>query len=159
MSEIKPSDFKATVVRSKDYVSYLAIALLVIIIAGEIIFSLWLPRKLRSERSWEKESIMEDNIERLDNLRANLSSVKSRNSNIEGEVALALNCLDEIARYIRENKFNANLEQTVEINKILIDFNELFIYWKSGRSYMVKEKLDTSAFLKKIAPLTQNQKP
>lgn len=150
MSEVKLSQFGTITARRKDYITYLAVALLSLIIVGEIVFAIWLPSKLNSEKAWEKEALMEDNIERLDILRGGLSSVKSRNSGLGGEIQLVQKCLDEYAKYLRANKLHTTLEQAVEINKMLISFHNNFVNWKIGKSYVAKEKLDSSALLRKM---------
>ncbi len=150
MSKIGLSSFGRLTARKKDYITVLAVILLVLIICGEVLFSIWLPAKLRSEKAWEKEALMEDNIERLDSLRGGMTSIKSKNSKLEGEIQLALKCLDEYAKYMRENKLSLSLDQAVEINRTLLDYNTLFVKWKAGISYVNKKDLNSRSFLDEI---------
>ena len=76
--------------RRKDYVAHIAVLLLVFIIIFELLLVAWLPRKLSSEKLWDRQVAFEEMIDLEDFLRRYIrGDVKYKNSWQEGEGFLA----------------------------------------------------------------------
>ena len=150
MSELKLTQFDQKMVRRTDFITYIAVIFLGLIIVGEIVFSIWLPRRLRAEKAWQREEIMENVIDLIDEMRGGCTSIKSDNPALEGEIQLMQKCLDEYARYLRQSKHQMSIEQVVELHKSLKNFRNIYVTWKMKRSYLSEEKLKTDEFLKKM---------
>ncbi len=135
--------------RGTDYVSWLAVILLVLIIIGEIAFSVWLPIKMRSAKAWEKEALLEEVIEMVDSLRGLLKGLSEKKPETQREIDQAMKCLDEYANYLRKNKAMMSMEQIIQMHTSLKQFNDLFVAWKIKSNFVFEEQLDTKAFIAK----------
>ena len=150
MPEMKLTQFDQKMERRTDFITYAAVLLLGLIIVGEIAFSIWLPRRLKSEKAWERETLLEAVVDLVDEMRGGCSSIKSENPDLEGEIQLTLKCLDEYAKYLRQNKLQMSMDQAVELHKSLKNFRNIYVSWKMRHSYISEEKLRTNEFLKKM---------
>lgn len=150
MPEIRLTQFDQKMVRRTDFITYVAVLLLALIIVGEIAFSIWLPQRLKSEKAWEREELIEAVIDLVDEMRGGCSSIKSENPALEGEIQLTQKCLDEYAKYLRQNKHQMSMDQVVELHKSLKNFRNVYVSWKMKRTYLSEEKLKTDEYLKKM---------
>lgn len=143
------SKLRQSAKRKKDYIAYMAVFLLLAIVILEAAFVIWLPSRLKSETFFRREAVLEELIDMMDALRANLSSVKTRNSKLSGEIALTQKCLDEYAKYIRDYKQQASSESLIGMYNDVKNFETRFVTWKIGKSCVKIDKLDTVGYLQK----------
>ncbi len=136
--------------RKKDYITYLAVFLLTAVIVLEAAFAAWLPRRLRSEKAWEREALIVEILELCDVLRGGFSTFKTRNEKLSGEISQAQKCLEEYTKYFRDHKDDLTLEQAMEVRGIFAEFEKMFVHWKIGKSYCGEERLDTGPYLKSL---------
>ena len=85
--------FPAATIRRKDYITFLAVILFVMVVACEILLVVWLPRKLHSEIMWQDQIAKEEMIELEDLLRAYMIDMKSKYREITGELELVQDLL------------------------------------------------------------------
>ena len=141
---------KATLLK-KDYIAYLAVALFIFVIVCEILLVAWLPRRLHSSIMWEDQIAREEMIELEDLLRAYMVDIKRNQKDIGGEIDLVKGSLDEMAGYLREYKNRLSRSQVDDINRQLKYFESIYrSNIKTGKSFIVSEKIDTSKCLEKI---------
>ncbi|HPO90832.1 MAG TPA: hypothetical protein P5105_02850 [Victivallales bacterium] len=139
-----------TIRRKRDIVSVVALLLF----GGAIFFELYIifliPYELRKENRWKKGVIIEELLELQDELRSNITGAITKYKNISGELELAKACLDDYARYLRENKDKITIEQAETILSKIIEFKRIYEKtWKrNGGSLEQKRELDTSKFIK-----------
>jgi hypothetical protein len=137
--------------RRKDYITYLAVALFVMVIACEVLLVVWLPKKLHSEIMWQDQIAKEEMIELEDLLRAYMIGAKPKHRAMTGEIELVQDSLNELARYLREYKDFMSRSQTDRISACLKGFQNAYISnIKPGKSFIVDEKLDSTPYLEKL---------
>jgi hypothetical protein len=137
--------------RRKDYVAHIAVMLLVLIIVFEVLLVAWLPRKLSSEKLWDRQVSLQEMIDLEDFLRRYIrGDVKYRNAWQEGEGFLGLHALDILAKYIRENRDKMTREQIQEVYVLLQKFQNHYNDWNNHKFYITFEKI-------KIEPILNRQ--
>ena len=111
--------FPVATLRRKDYITYLAVSLFVIVIACEVLLVVWLPRKLHSEIMWQDQIAKEEMVELEDLLRAYMIGVKPKYKEMTGEIEIVQDSLNELAMYLREYKDYISRSQTDRIGVCL----------------------------------------
>jgi len=136
--------------RRKDYVAHIAVGLFVLIVVFEILLVTWLPRKMITEKLWEREVALQQLVSLEDALRKDVRvGMKFKNKWEEGEAGMALDCLDEIAKYLRKNQDDMTREQIKELYDILQAFDRRRNKWHDGKYSVSFEKIDIEPLLKK----------
>jgi hypothetical protein len=150
-ARILKHNFPVATLRRKDYITYLAVILFVVIIACEALLVVWLPRKLHSEIMWQDQIAKEEMIEHEDLLRAYMIDVKPKYRDMAGEIELVQDSLNELARYLREYKDYILRSQTDRISTCLNGFHNYYnSNIKPGKSFIADEKLDSKPYLDKL---------
>ena len=140
--------FPVATLRRKDYITYLAVILFVLVIACEVLLVVWLPRKLHSEIMWQDQIAKEEMIEQEDLLRAYMIDVKPKHRDMTGEIELVQDSLNELARYLREYKDYMSRSQIDRISVCLKGFHNYYrSNIKPGKSFIVDENLDSAPYL------------
>ncbi|MFA6566799.1 MAG: hypothetical protein WCS96_01170 [Victivallales bacterium] len=143
--------FPVATLRRKDYITYLAVILFVMVIACEMLLVVWLPRKLHSEIMWQDQIAKEEMIELEDLLRAYMIDIKPRYREMAGEIELVQDSLNELARYLREHKDYMSRSQTDRISACLKGFQNAYASnIRPGKSFIADEKLDSKPYLDKL---------
>ncbi len=143
--------FSAATLRRKDYVTFLAVGLFVMVILCEVLLVVWLPKKMHSELLWQDQIAKEEMIEQEDLLRAYMIEVKSKYREMTGEIELVQNSLNEFARYLRVYKDYISRNQTDSISACLKGFQNVYgSNIKFGKSFIISEKLDSKPYLDKL---------
>jgi len=142
--------------RKADPVTLVAVVLFVAVVGFELMLASWLPRHLRTERIWGRELAVQEAIDKLDWLRAHIRSGKYPDRWQRGEVELAMSCLDDIARHIREHQETMTREQMRRLIGDLAFYEAAFLLWRDGgdakrkwqgERHLVIEQLDTAPWL------------
>lgn len=143
--------FPVATLRRKDFITYLAVILFVMVIACEALLVVWLPKKLHSEIMWQDQIAKEEMVELEDLLRAYMIDIKPRHREMTGEIELVQDSLNEIAKYLRAYKDYVSRPQTDKINVCLKGFQNAYSgNIKPGKSFIVSEKLDSKPYLDKL---------
>ncbi|MCX6986526.1 MAG: hypothetical protein NT118_17535 [Lentisphaerae bacterium] len=143
--------FPVATLRRKDYITYLAVSLFVIVIVCEVLLVVWLPKKLHSEIMWQDQIAKEEMIELEDLLRAYMIGIKPKYKEITGEVEIVQDSLNELARYLREYKDYISRSQTDQIGVCLKGFQDAYnSNIKPGKSFIIVEKLDSRQYMDKL---------
>ena len=153
------SDNKILGKRKKDYVTRVALGLFVFIIVFELLIVTWLPRKLMNEKVWEREIAYQEVADLEDILRRRIKGgLKTKNKWQEGESKMALDCLNEFAKYMRLHQVDMNREQIGELYEKLRAFERRFNDWSKGKYSVGFEKLDVNPVLKNsLAEFEKNE--
>jgi len=145
--------------RRKDYVTGLAIGLFLFIVILEIMLVTWLPKRLTSEALWSRDVAMTELVDLEDTLRKNVKyTLKFRDKWEEGESNMALDCLNNIAPYLREHKSDMHQDQIRQLYLTLQKFDTRFNQWKDKRFCITSEKIDIQPILKKTLDTYNNDK-
>ena len=131
--------------RKADYITVFAIVLFVLVVVFELLLVSWLPNKLMAAKGLEAETAKQEVIDLEDKLRHRIRGYDKRVKT--GEVKLVSTCLDNIARYLRLNSANIDRNQVRDIMEDLGRFELIMRGWDKGKSYSVKQTLDTSGYL------------
>lgn len=138
-------------VRRKDYVAHLAVVLFCIIMLLELLLVTWLPAQMRSEKLWDRQVAFQEMVDLEDYLRQYIQGgLKYKNRWEEGEGYMALDCLDILAKYIRENQEDLTREQIQELYSTLTKFETHYKNWEKGEYYIMFEEI-------KIEPILAQQ--
>ncbi len=142
--------------RKADPVTALAVGLFVTVVVLELMLASWLPRRLRTERIWGRDMAMQEALDKMDWLRSHIRSGKYPDRWQRGETELALSCLDDLARHLREHQDTMTREQTRRLIDDLGFFETAFLLWRDGgdgkgkwqgERHLVIETLDTARWL------------
>ena len=131
--------------RKPDYVSYFAVLLFVFVGLFELLLVVYLPSEMSSEKGKEEEMARQIMINLEDSLRRWVKSAAKKVKT--GEVEIVSERLDAIARYLRLNRTSMTREQVRDVMSDLTKFETIIRGWKDGKSYSVKESLDTGKYL------------
>lgn len=143
------SDKKISGKRKKDYVTRIALGLFGFIILFELLIVTWLPKQLMNEKVWERDIAYQEVADLEDILRRNIKgALKYKNKWQEGEANMALDCLNEFAKYLRLHQADMNREQIRELYDKLRKFERRYNEWHKGRYSVIVEKLDVNPILK-----------
>jgi hypothetical protein len=103
-----------------------------------------------TEKIFEHEVALQQLVALEDVLRRQLRrSMKFQNDWQEGEVGMALDCLDEIAKYLRENQNNMTRDEIKDLYDVLLRFERRYNRWDEGKYCVSFEKIDIEPLLKK----------
>ncbi|MFA6290321.1 MAG: hypothetical protein WC637_00995 [Victivallales bacterium] len=143
--------FPVATLRRKDYITFLAVILFVLVVACEMLLVVWLPRKLHSEIMWQDQIAKEEMVELEDLLRAYMIDVKQKHRVMTGEIEIVQDSLNELARYLREYKDYISRSQSDRIDACLKGFQNAYVgNIKKGRSFISTETLDSKPYLDKL---------
>jgi hypothetical protein len=136
----------------KDWVTIVAVSLFACTILSEVVLVVWLPFHLRSRNSWERETALDRMITHLDLLRAYMIDMKKkhRDSYDRGNAELVEKCLNEIARYVRDNRDVATTDQIREIEEDLHRFDALIRKFQKRHFNLRVEKIDETSYIKEL---------
>ena len=137
--------------RRKDYITRIALALFAFILIFEVLIVTWLPRKLITEALWEREVSLQEMVDLMDLLRNQIKhSIKFGNKWEAGEAAMALDSLNDIAKYLRANQTFMTRDQIREVYNVLKRFEVRFHQWKDNHKFCIHfEKIDIKPLLKR----------
>ncbi|NOY74929.1 MAG: hypothetical protein GXP32_03955 [Kiritimatiellaeota bacterium] len=143
------SDNKTSGKRKKDYVTRLAFGLFGFIILFELLIVTWLPRQLMNEKVWERDIAYQEMAALEDFLRRFIKGdLKYKNKWQEGEAYMALDCLNEYAKYMRVHRSDMSREQIREVYEKLRAFERRYNEWGDEKYSVGFEKLDVDPVLK-----------
>ena len=136
--------------RRKDYVTFLAIGLFAFIVILELMLVTWLPRQLASEALWSKDVALAELVDLEDTLRKNIKyTLKFRNKWDEGESKMALDTLNDIAKYLRHNQQKMSKKQIRDLYTTLMKFETRYNKWMKRRFCIKSETIDIKPILQK----------
>jgi len=145
--------------RRKDYVTGLAIGLFLFIVILEIMLVTWLPKQLTSEALWSRDVAMTELVDLEDTLRKNVKyTLKFKDKWEEGESKMGLDCLNNIAPYLRKHKADMSQDQIRQLYLTLQKFETRFNQWKERRYCITSEKIDIQPILNKTLETYKNDK-
>lgn len=142
--------------RKTDLVTNVAVVLFVAVVVLELMLASWLPRRLRTEQIWGRELALQEALDKMDWIRSHIRSGKYPDRWQRGETELALSCLDDAARHLREHQDTMTREQTRRLIDDIGFFEASFLLWRDGgdgkrkwqgERHLVIETLDTARWL------------
>ncbi len=142
MTKLKKTKLK------KDYITGVAISLLVLIIIFEITVGGYIVNKLSTETIWEHEMALAGLIQDLDSLRYSVRSVISDKNNA-GEGKIIKKSLDNIATYLKQYKDTIKRNDIRDLQKDVNEFN-LIVSNLRKKSYVIKENINLSKHIEQI---------
>ena len=137
--------------RKKDYIANLAVFLFAFIVIFEVLLVTWLPRQLLSPSLWGKELALSELIDLEDSLRVKLRhSLKFKSKWEEGEATMALDCMDQFAKYLRKYRKDLTRDNIATLYDTLSKFEARYNLWKKQGKYSIKfETINIEPILKK----------
>lgn len=139
----------------KDYVTFLALALFVLVVIFEALLVVVVPLHLRSDRVWAREVAFQEMIQLEDFLRAKMIDYKKRTVYDKGNIGLLSVCLNQVADYLRDRRDEVDVTQIKAINDNLKKFETLYFDMEKKRFSIKVEKIDPSEFLKRLKRETE----
>ncbi len=140
-SAIKAAKFKT------DWVTVLAILILISIIACELGLVIGLPIYLKNSVRWEKEVAYQELLNQLDVLRGGMRGCKNGKKGDEGEVALVQSCLNHFAFYLRHEDKDLSREDIRKIRNVLDRFETVYIEITKNKTFNSSKQLDLTGYL------------
>ena len=137
--------------RKKDFITFFAVALFLLIISFECYLMFWLPIQFRKQNAMARHVACQRLVEMVDYLR-NVSRPRSRDnldSLQESEMELIRSSLDILAIYVREHQENLTDSQISELQKLLDRTNIIVTGWRQNRHFHIKrDKFDPEPVLR-----------
>ncbi len=144
------SESKRSSERHKDYVTNLAIWLFVFILVFELLLVTWLPQKLITEKIWDKDVALAELIDLEDTLRNNIEgAIKFENKWQKGEAYMVLDCLNEVAKYLREYHAKMSRSQIRELYTTLQKFEKRYYQWSENKYCITFNHIDIEPLLQR----------
>jgi len=126
--------------RKKDFITFFAVALFILIISFECYLMFWLPIQFRKQNAMARHVACQRLVEMADFLR-NISRPRSNenfNSLQESEMELIRSSLDILAFYVREHQEYLTDSQINELQKLLDRTNIIVIGWRKNKRFHIK---------------------
>ena len=139
--------------RKKDFITFFAVALFLLIISFECYLMFWLPIQFRKQNAMARHVSCQNLVEMADHLRhvCNPRRNKDLDSLQKSEMELIRSSLDILAIYIREHQENLSDSQIDELQKLLNRTNAIVGGWKSQkRFYIRRDKFDPEPILRTL---------
>lgn len=130
--------------RKKDFVTFFAVAMFLLIVLFECYLMFWLPIQFRRQNAMAQHVARQNITQMADHLR-NLSRPNNRinrkknlNSLQESEMELILASLDILAIYVRENQENLSDSQAKELQALLNRAGRIVSGWHDRNQFCIK---------------------
>ena len=136
--------------RKKDFVTFLAVAMFVIICLFEIYLVVFLRIQLQRENAMAYDVMKQEMLMKTEILRYKTKMVNPRTPLQECEVMLVTNCLDNVVRFIRRYESVMTEQQIVIADDILFQLNTCTLPWEKNRYLFKQEEFDANPILRKI---------
>ena len=141
--------------RRQDFVTFLAVAMFLLIVSFECYLMFWLPIQFRRENAMARHVARQNITQMADSLRGLCrpnhprNKKKNLNSLQESELLLVLSSLDILAIYIRENQEKLSDSQAAELQALLNRTNTIVQGWqKLDRFNIKRDKFDPEPVLR-----------
>lgn len=145
--------------RKKDYITYLAVIMVGLLIVFELFLALWLPFLLKQEAGYEKETALETLISEIDEMRKSFIGMENDSKYPRKEIFLARQCLSEYAEYIRKYRHKLNRHQIAECSKRINDFQIFHEQWENQREKFAEyQKLNLAPEIQNLKTSLNNEK-
>lgn len=134
--------------RRKDYVTFLAMGLFLFIVILELMLVTWLPRQLLNQNLWSRDVAIAELIDLEDSLRTNVKhQLKFKTKWDDGESKMALDCLNDIAKYLRQYRTKMSKDQISKLLVVLKKFEIRYFKWKDMRYCNTQETINIKPIL------------
>lgn len=125
--------------RKKDFITFFAVALFLLIISFECYLMFWLPIQFRRQNAMARHVACQRLVEMADYLR-NVSRPRAQdlNSLQKSEMELIRSSLDILAIYVREHQENLTDSQINELQQLLDRTNIIVTGWRKNKRFHIK---------------------
>lgn len=148
------SELKArySVRRRRDVVTVFAIALFLLLVAFQLFLTLVVPSLLKKRKAFEFHVAKLEMSSQIDELRSELSRVKTASDVQQGEVATVCGVTDQLAMYTRDSLDQLNLKQIFLLKRIFGQYEAVLQRWKETppRYYTVQENINTALLMRAL---------
>ena len=134
----------------RDYITFLAIGLFMLVIVLELALMVWLPVQLKLENLWHDEVARQKMVRLLDGLRKRYEDLGAKSKRQEEEVKLVRDRLDDMARYVREYNERLRRSQVSELAGVLEHFERYLLIYEKGGQVSKELTVDPPQVLERI---------
>ena len=128
--------------RRKDFVTFLAVAMFLLIVSFECYLMFWLPIQFRKQNAMARHVSCQRLVEMADSLR-NVSrphSSQDLDSLQKSEMEMIRASLDILAIYVREHQENLTESQINELQKLLDRTSVIVTGWHKNKYFHIKRE-------------------
>ena len=152
----------------RNYVTFLAVALFFLIIAGEIFLATSIPILMRNDKLMNEHAARNELLRSFDSIRSYSHSVTGKNSAgqedpiILMEKQLVVRAVESLTRYMRSHGEHLTPDEVKNIQNLLNTLTRITHRLASGKSFSMESQLNTAEYinslLKQTSPEYANSK-
>ena len=146
----------------RNYVTFLAVALFFLIIAGEIFLATSIPILMRNDKLMSEHAARNELLRSFDNVRSKCHNITGKNSSgqedpiILMEKQLVVNAVESLTRYMRSYGEHLTPDEVKNVQNLLNALEKITHRLISGKSFSMESRLNTAEY---INSLLKNSSP
>lgn len=136
--------------RKKDFVTFAAIAMFIVICLFEVYLIVFLKIQLQRENAMAHDVLKQEMLMKTEIIRFKSRLAKHETPLQECEVLLVTNCLDHVVRFIRRNESTMTSQQVVAANDILFQLHAHTLPWEKNGFLFKQDEFEIQPILNEI---------
>lgn len=133
--------------RKRDYITWLAIILFVIVLIGQVYLVLFLPIRLKQQETLEYHVARQQLLLQMDEVRGLLRRLSPSGTLEKGEADMIRQTFDKLLLYAREHEDNMTLPQIVQVHHMTKMLRSAVLRCRAKKHYIRRENIDMPAFV------------
>lgn len=133
--------------RKRDYITWLAIILFVIVLIGQVYLVLFLPIRLKQQETLEYHVARQQLLLQMDEVRSLLRRLSPSGTLEKGEADMIRQTFDNLLLYAREHEDNMTLPQIVQVHHMTKMLRSAVLRCRAKKYYIRRENIDMPAFV------------
>ena len=133
--------------RKRDYITWLAIILFVIVLIGQVYLVLFLPIRLKQQETLEYHVARQQLLLQMDEVCSLLRRLSPSGTLEKGEADMIRQTFDKLLLYAREHEDNMTLPQIVQVHHMTKMLRSAVLRCRAKKYYIRRENIDMPAFV------------
>lgn len=140
----------------RNYVTFLAVALFFLIIAGEIFLATSIPILMRNDKLMNEHAARNELLRSFDSVRSSCNNITGKNSKgveepiILMEKKLVVRAVESLTRYMRSYGEHLNPDEVKTIQNLLNKLAKITHRLASGKSFSMENQLNTAEYINSL---------
>lgn len=145
-----------TVRYRRNYVTFLAVALFFLIIAGELVLATSIPLLMKNDSLLNEHAARNELLRSFDSLRSRANNIPGKNvSGTEDQIILLekkllVSAIEQFTRYMRDHGEHMTPDEVKQTQRLLDELMKITDRLTSGRSYSMENQLDTASYINSL---------
>ncbi|MBQ9772993.1 MAG: hypothetical protein IJW23_14330 [Lentisphaeria bacterium] len=136
--------------RKKDFVTFIAVALFVIIFIFEIYLIVFIRIQLQRENALAHDVLKQKMLRRVEDVRHRLKNVKPKTPLQNCEAEMVGSALESVVQFVRQNRDVMTSQQIVQSDDLLVQLMTYTHVWRKKQFMFKQEKLEFAPVLRSM---------